>query len=90
MSTRRYDIIRFVHKGENELIKTVTCSEEEAQKIALSYPSVRGYSFVGYRAKDRTEEEIVQSTERTLNQMKALQSAGLASFGGRRRYLGSR
>tara|TARA_Y100000034_G_C6900945_1_gene416695 strand:+ start:796 stop:1113 length:318 start_codon:yes stop_codon:yes gene_type:complete len=90
---RRYEIVRFFAPGirdsrgrprENQVIKIITGDESDAQMEVAKYDSVKEHSFVGYRAKDRSDEEIIASTERTLGQMKLLQSVGVDFSRGRR------
>ena len=69
--SREYEIVRFRFKGGSEVIKTMTCTEEEAQAEVEKYPSVRGKSFVGYRSV-RTEAEVAEDAERTIKRIKAL------------------
>jgi hypothetical protein len=86
---QHYEIVRFYARGPNQVIKELVGVEEEAQDEVDKYDSVPGYSFVGYRRIDKTEEEIVEEVERDLTRLRAIKSLE-PSFTrhGRRRYLG--
>ena len=84
-----YEIVRFYFKGPNQVIKEMVCTESEAQDAVAEYDSVEGYSFVGYRRIDKTEEEVAAEVERDLTRLRAIRTLEPEfTRRGRRRYLG--